>query len=111
MTGGNKGGAHVTDITNASRTLLLDIHSGQWDPEICSFFGIPLLALPERVLSSAEPMGVVSVEDDILDGILIAGVTSLSLSLFLMLFVRSPLRVTITSVLEINRVRFLVNCV
>ncbi len=40
-------GEHVTDATNASRTLLLDIASGRWDPELCGLFGVPERSLPE----------------------------------------------------------------
>jgi len=40
-------GEHVTDVTNASRTLLLDIASGQWDPELLDLFGVPEHSLPE----------------------------------------------------------------
>ena len=40
-------GELVTDVTNASRTLLCDIHSGQWDSELLDLFGIPEKALPE----------------------------------------------------------------
>ncbi len=39
-------GEHVTDATNASRTLLLDISSGRWDPELLDVFGVPERALP-----------------------------------------------------------------
>ena len=35
LTGGVNGGVHVTDVTNASRTLLMNIHTRQWDPELC----------------------------------------------------------------------------
>ncbi len=42
---------HVTDPTNASRTLLFDIHTGEWSPELSSILGIPLDALPEIVPS------------------------------------------------------------
>src|SRR5215813_13443354 len=38
LTGGK---AHVTDATNAARTLLLDIHRGEWDDELCRLFDIP----------------------------------------------------------------------
>ncbi len=47
LTGGPNGGVHVTDVTNASRTLLMDIHSLQWDHEICRDLGVPLGMLPE----------------------------------------------------------------
>ncbi|MBL7261027.1 glycerol kinase GlpK [Paractinoplanes lichenicola] len=41
------GGLHVTDVTNASRTLLLDVHTLDWSPESLEFFGIPRAMLPE----------------------------------------------------------------
>src|SRR4029079_3933706 len=44
LTGGH---AHATDATNASRTLLLDIRTGQWDKELLDLFGIPASLLPE----------------------------------------------------------------
>jgi len=40
-------GEHVTDATNASRTMLLDISSGRWDPELLDIFGVPERSLPE----------------------------------------------------------------
>jgi glycerol kinase len=49
-------GEHVTDATNASRTLLYDIAAGAWDPELLELFGIPERALP-RVLASAGEFG------------------------------------------------------
>jgi len=52
LTGGPKGGAHVTDVTNASRTLLMDLNSLAWDPEILDVLGIPEPILPEIVPSS-----------------------------------------------------------
>ncbi|MFL6287738.1 MAG: FGGY family carbohydrate kinase [Actinomycetes bacterium] len=42
---------HVTDASNASRTLLFDIHTGRWSDELCSLFDIPMDALPEVVPS------------------------------------------------------------
>ncbi|HLS03857.1 MAG TPA: glycerol kinase GlpK [Actinomycetales bacterium] len=56
MTGGARGGIHVTDVTNASRTMLLDLHTLEWDPEIATDFGLPLEMLPE-VRSSSEEFG------------------------------------------------------
>ncbi len=53
LTGGR---VHVTDITNASRTLLLDIDSGEWDDELCELFGIDRRLLP-RVARSSEVVG------------------------------------------------------
>jgi glycerol kinase len=44
LTGGR---VHATDVTNASRTLLYDIHRGEWSAEMCSLFGIPRAILPE----------------------------------------------------------------
>ena len=41
------GGLHVTDVTNASRTMLLDVHTLDWSPEALAFFGIPRAMLPE----------------------------------------------------------------
>jgi len=35
LTGGVNDGVHVTDVTNASRTMLMNIHTLQWDPELC----------------------------------------------------------------------------
>ncbi|MDP9294625.1 MAG: glycerol kinase GlpK, partial [Actinomycetota bacterium] len=47
-------GEHVTDATNASRTLLLDISSGRWDPELLDIFGVPERSLPELRPSCGE---------------------------------------------------------
>jgi len=41
------GGLHVTDVTNASRTMLLDVRTLQWSPQACDFFGVPMAMLPE----------------------------------------------------------------
>jgi glycerol kinase len=49
-------GEHVTDATNASRTLLYDIVAGRWDPELLELFGVPAHTLPE-VRSSAGVLG------------------------------------------------------
>ncbi|HHW50998.1 MAG TPA: glycerol kinase GlpK [Pseudoclavibacter sp.] len=56
MTGGVDGGIHVTDVTNASRTMLMDIHTLEWDPYMCEQLGIPLSMLPE-IRSSSEVYG------------------------------------------------------
>jgi glycerol kinase len=48
LTGGHR---HVTDASNASRTLLFDISAGQWSAELCELFGVPPHALPEVVPS------------------------------------------------------------
>ncbi len=51
LTGGK---VHATDITNASRTMLLNIHTGAWDPELLELFDIPAAVLPEVKPNSAE---------------------------------------------------------
>jgi glycerol kinase len=47
LTGGPDGGAHVTDVTNASRTMLMDLETQDWDDEILGILGIPRAMLPE----------------------------------------------------------------
>jgi glycerol kinase len=54
-----EGKVHATDATNASRTLLLNIHSGQWDDELLKLFRVPLNMLPE-VRDSAADFGITS---------------------------------------------------
>ena len=56
MTGGVNGGVHKTDVTNASRTMLMDIRTLQWREDICQDFGIPMSMLPE-ICSSSEVYG------------------------------------------------------
>ena len=46
LTGGANGGLHVTDVTNASRTMLMDLETLDWDDELLSFFDIPRHMLP-----------------------------------------------------------------
>jgi glycerol kinase len=59
LTGGPRGGAHVTDVTNASRTMLMDLETLDWDDELLSFFSIPRAMLPAIEPSSAvQPYGV-----------------------------------------------------
>ncbi|WP_141576001.1 glycerol kinase GlpK [Actinomadura sp. WMMA1423] len=53
LTGGTDGGVHVTDPTNASRTMLMDLETLSWDDQLLSFFGIPRSMLPEIKPSSA----------------------------------------------------------
>ncbi len=52
LTGGPNGGAHVTDVTNASRTMLMDLETLDWDEEILATMGIPRQMLPDIVPSS-----------------------------------------------------------
>jgi len=47
-------GRFVTDITTASRTSLLNLHTGQWDPELCELFGVPSETLPEIVPTTGD---------------------------------------------------------
>ncbi|MFF3510752.1 glycerol kinase GlpK [Streptomyces sp. NPDC002573] len=56
LTGGADGGLHITDATNASRTMLINIQTLTWDPELLDFFGVPREMLPE-IRSSAEVYG------------------------------------------------------
>ncbi|KAM8855925.1 glycerol kinase-like isoform 1-T1 [Spinachia spinachia] len=56
LTGGSSGGVHCTDVSNASRTMLFNIHSLDWDPELCRYFDVPMEVLP-RVRSSSEIYG------------------------------------------------------
>jgi len=46
------GAAHVTDLTNASRTMLMNLETGEWDPELLSVFGLPPSMLPKIVPST-----------------------------------------------------------
>jgi glycerol kinase len=57
LTGGPDGGVHATDVTNASRTLFLDLRTLEWDDDILNAFGVPRSMLPE-VRSSSEVYGV-----------------------------------------------------
>jgi len=52
------GAAHVTDVSNASRTMLMNIRSGDWDPELLALFNIPSSLLP-RIAPSSGSLGMV----------------------------------------------------
>lgn len=58
LTGGLEDGIHVTDVTNASRTMLMNLKSLKWDANLCHFFQIPMSILP-RIKSCAEIFGYV----------------------------------------------------
>src|ERR687892_328815 len=59
LTGGPRGGVHVTDVTNASRTMLMNLETLDWDDELLSFFDIPRQMLPEiKPSSCTESYGV-----------------------------------------------------
>ena len=72
MTGGVEGGVHVTDVTNASRTMLMDLASLSWDADIAADMTIPMSMLPE-IRSSAEVYGH-GREQGLLPGVPIAGI-------------------------------------
>jgi glycerol kinase len=61
LTGGTSGGVHVTDVTNASRTMLMNLTTLDWDDELLELFTVPRLMLP-RIAPSAtpEPYGMTS---------------------------------------------------
>ena len=71
LTGGPDGGVHVTDVTNASRTMLMDLETLQWDSSIAADMGIPMSMLPE-ITSSSEVYGE-GRERGLLGGVPIAG--------------------------------------
>jgi glycerol kinase len=54
LTGGVDGGVHITDVTNASRTMLMNLETLDWDDELLSFFNIPRSMLPE-IRPSSDP--------------------------------------------------------
>ncbi len=71
LTGGVDGGVHATDVTNASRTLLMDLRTLDWDDALLKAFGVPRAMLP-TILSSSEVYG--KAVGTSLDGIPIAGI-------------------------------------
>src|SRR5260370_3111930 len=64
---------HATDVTNASRTLLMNLVRAQWDSELLSIFGVPERVLP-KIVGTAEPVGTTSGVAFLPDGIPIAGI-------------------------------------
>jgi glycerol kinase len=69
LTGGPDGGAHVTDVTNASRTMMMNLETLDWDDEILGNLGVPRAMLPE-IKASSEVYGEAKGD---LDGIPVAG--------------------------------------
>jgi len=69
LTGGPQGGVHVTDVTNASRTLMMDLKTLRWDPQILSILGIPESMLP-KIQPSSFQYGYARV---VLPGVPVAG--------------------------------------
>jgi glycerol kinase len=55
LTGGPDSGAHVTDVSNASRTMLMNLHTLDWDNNTLKVFDIPRVILP-RIVSSSDPV-------------------------------------------------------
>ncbi|MFD4994317.1 glycerol kinase GlpK [Cellulosimicrobium cellulans] len=72
LTGGVNGGVHVTDVTNASRTMLMDLDTLSWREDIAADMGIPLSMLPE-IKSSSEVYGH-GRQQGLLPGVPIAGI-------------------------------------
>ncbi|TRW43434.1 glycerol kinase GlpK [Georgenia yuyongxinii] len=72
MTGGPDGGVHATDVTNASRTMLMDLATLSWDEDIAKDMGIPMSMLPE-IRSSSEVYGK-GREGGFVPGVPIAGI-------------------------------------
>ena len=70
LTGGPSGGVHVTDVTNAGRTMLMNLHTLEWDPVLLDVIGVPATILP-TIRSSSEVYGVAR---GMLDGVPVAGV-------------------------------------
>jgi glycerol kinase len=70
LTGGR---THVTDVSNASRTLLLDLRTLDWDPELCAALGVPASVLPQVVPSSGV-LGTTRGTGFLPDGIPVAGI-------------------------------------
>ena len=71
LTGGSENGIHVTDVTNASRTQLMDLENLRWDQEIAGIYGVPERILP-RIASSCEVYGTSQI--DPIKGVPIAGI-------------------------------------
>jgi glycerol kinase len=67
------GAVHATDVTNASRTLLMNLARGEWDPELCATFHVPESVLP-KIVGSAEVVGHTAGVGFLPDGIPIAGI-------------------------------------
>jgi glycerol kinase len=70
LTGGPNGGVHVTDVTNASRTMLMNLATLDWDPEILKIMGVPRAMLP-TIKASSEVYGNAKGGD--LNGIPVSG--------------------------------------
>ncbi len=72
LTGGPDGGQHVTDVTNASRTMLMDLETLAWDDELLAIFDVPRAMLPE-IRSSSEVYGHTTDDGPFSGAVAIAG--------------------------------------
>src|SRR5580658_1129528 len=68
-----RGAVHVTDVTNASRTLCMNLARSEWDEEMCSLLSVPESVLP-RIVGSAEEVGRTRGVTFLPDGIPITGI-------------------------------------
>ena len=71
LTGGANGGIHVTDVTNASRTQLMDLRALSWDQKLLQVFDIPEAMLP-KIVSSSEVYGIAKLPA--IEGVPVAGI-------------------------------------
>ena len=62
LTGGPDGGKHVTDVSNASRTFLMNLHTLDWDDEMLKIIGVPRAVLPQ-IRASSEVYGLISIPE------------------------------------------------
>lgn len=72
MTGGLEGGVYKTDVTNASRTMFMNIETLEWDNELLEFFGVDRSALCD-IVSNGERYGDIKYDNCVLNGTPIAG--------------------------------------
>src|SRR5436305_14504215 len=70
LTGGTDGGLHITDVSNASRTMLMDLETLQWDDELLSAIGVPR-SMPPEIRPSSSPYA--EVKSGVFTGIQVAG--------------------------------------
>ena len=62
LTGGINGGVHVTDVSNASRTFLMNLHTLDWDDEMLQIIGVPRAILPQ-IKASSELYGLITIPE------------------------------------------------
>lgn len=75
-TGGVNGGSYFTDVTNASRTMFMDVETLDWCPELVEFFGFDpsqLIPLLPKIVSNSEDFGSVSPAHPHIPGLLVSG--------------------------------------